>query len=44
MEEFHVHTDDLPVVPFDLAQLVADMRAVVIRHLDIAALDNDVHA
>ena len=44
MEQFDVDPDQLAVVPFDLAQLVGDVRSVMVGHLDVSALDNDVHA
>jgi hypothetical protein len=44
VEQLDVDADQLLVVPLHLRQLVGDMYAVMIGHLDIAALHDDVHA
>src|SRR5437763_10783175 len=44
VEKLDVDSDDLLVVALDLVELLADVYAVVIGHLDVAALDDDVHA
>jgi len=44
VEELDVDALDLLVVAFHLLQLVSDVHPVVIGYLDVATLDDDVHA
>jgi len=44
VKQLDVDADELVVVALDLRQLVSDMLPVVIGHLDVAALDDDVHS
>jgi hypothetical protein len=44
VQQFHADFDDLLVVPLDLVQLVDDVHPVVLGHLDVSTLDDDVHA
>jgi hypothetical protein len=44
VQQLHVNPDDLLVVPDGLAELVRHLIPVMIRHLDVSAFHNDVHA
>ena len=44
VKQLDVDADELVVVTLDLRQLVGDMLPVMIGHLDVAALDDDVHS
>jgi hypothetical protein len=41
--QLDVDSNQLFVVPFDLAQFLGDMLPVMLRDLNVAALDQDVH-
>ena len=43
VEELDVHAFELRVEPFQLADLVLDVLAVVLRNLDVATTDHDLH-
>jgi hypothetical protein len=44
VEQFDVNTNELVIVTFDAGKLVRYVLPVMIRHLDVATLDDDVHA
>jgi hypothetical protein len=44
VEQLHISTHQLLVVPFNLAQLVGDVSPIVIGNLHVAALDDNVHS
>jgi hypothetical protein len=44
VEQFDVNTDELVVITFDAGELLCHVLPVVIRNLNVTALDDDVHA
>ena len=44
VEQLDVEANELVVVPLDLVELLGDVHSVVVGHLDVTTLDDDVHA
>src|SRR5262245_59726858 len=44
MEELDADFDEFVVVPLDLVKLLGNMHPVVVGHLNVSALDDDIHA
>jgi hypothetical protein len=44
VQQLDIDFDDLIVVTLDPSQLIGDVHPEMVRYLDIAALDDDVHA
>jgi hypothetical protein len=43
VEQFDVNTDELVVVTLEARNLVSDVLPVMVRHFNVATLDDDVH-
>jgi hypothetical protein len=44
VEQLDVDANELVVVPLHLVKLLGDVHSVVVGHLDVTTLDDDVHA